>query len=214
MSAPRHLWSGDWRRESAIAAEELAKRRTRAEWPAERQVDLHSPESRRSPVARRPRARSRRAARVPVARRPRARSRGAARLPVALLLACLLSAGAAYAAVSFAVGSGRPNPASANAAPGWLGIDTISSPLSVGSAGLESGAIVASVAAGSPAAQAGLEPLDVITHIDNHPIATPTDVRAALAGLRAGEQVQIQYDRGPIMYTTQVTLAARPSASP
>ena len=151
-----------------------------------------------------------------MARSARAGSRRAPRRPVALLLAlaCLLSAGASYAAVSFAVGSGRPNPAGASATPGWLGIDTISPPLSVASAAPGSGAIVASVAPGSPAAHAGLEPLDVITHIDNHPVATPTDVQAALAGMRAGEQVEIQYDRGPIMYTTQVTLAARPSASP
>src|SRR2546423_14225339 len=35
MSAPRHLWSGEWRRESAAVAEELAQRRGQSEPPAE-----------------------------------------------------------------------------------------------------------------------------------------------------------------------------------
>src|SRR5438876_579370 len=34
MSAPRHLWSGDWRLDSAAAAKELAKRRAQNEEPA------------------------------------------------------------------------------------------------------------------------------------------------------------------------------------
>jgi hypothetical protein len=36
MSAPRHLWSGDWRLDSAAAAEELARRRAEAEKPPEK----------------------------------------------------------------------------------------------------------------------------------------------------------------------------------
>jgi hypothetical protein len=35
MSAPRHLWSGDWRQESSAHAEALAARRARREQPAE-----------------------------------------------------------------------------------------------------------------------------------------------------------------------------------
>lgn len=35
MSAPRHLWSGDWRRESSEHTEELTGRRRRPDGPAE-----------------------------------------------------------------------------------------------------------------------------------------------------------------------------------
>ena len=129
-------------------------------------------------------------------------------------LLTLLSAGAAYAVVSLLVGSGGQSSAVSSAGPGWLGVDMSSITASGGSSPIGGGVVVANVVPGSPAAAAGLEPGDVITQIDNQPIATPADVESAIAGMRAGEQIEIQYDRGPAEYTTQATLAARPAAYP
>jgi S1-C subfamily serine protease len=122
-------------------------------------------------------------------------------------LLTLLSAGATYAAVSALIGPGAGSPATASAAPGWLGVDTTSFPLG-------GGAMVVDVAPGSPAEAAGLQPGDVITQIDNRPVATQADVDSAIAGMHPGQQLEIGYARGPITYTTQATLAARSAANP
>lgn len=122
----------------------------------------------------------------------------------------LLSAAAAFAAVSLAFGgnsqraSNGQHAPSASSAPAWLGIDLTSFPIG-------GGAIVANVAPGSPAQAAGLEPGDAITQFDNQPVATPSDVESTLAAMHAGQRVEIGYARGPIPFSTQVTLAARPS---
>jgi S1-C subfamily serine protease len=122
-------------------------------------------------------------------------------------LATLLSAGAAYGMVSLLVGSDgqRAAPVAGGATP-WLGIATASSPLG--------GAVIADVAAGSPAAAAGLQPGDVITQIDNQPVSAPSDVSSAIASGHAGDQVEIQVQRGPMTYTMQATLAKHPGGSP
>lgn len=121
-------------------------------------------------------------------------------------LVALLSAGVAYAAVALLLGSGGQSPAIASGAPAWLGVD-------MGSfAG--AGAVIVDVVPGSPAAVAGLEPGDVITQVANRPVWAATDVESALAGMRAGERVEIQYDRGPMTYAAQATLAARPASYP
>jgi serine protease Do len=77
-----------------------------------------------------------------------------------------------------------------------------------------SGVTIVNVSAGSPADQAGLHAGDVIIQIENQPVQTPTDLESALAGMHAGQQVQIEYDRGPILLTTQVTLRAGPANGP
>jgi S1-C subfamily serine protease len=161
---------------------------------------------------------------------------------VVILLAALVSAGIAYAAVSSLVGSDNRGSASsaaparpashaapAAAAPAWLGVETESvasaggglssgsgSGNSGGTGGFSSGAgvVVTNVAPGSPADAAGLEPGDVITQIDSRAVNSPNDINSALAGMHAGQQVEIQYQRGPFADSAQVTLAARPSGSP
>jgi S1-C subfamily serine protease len=76
---------------------------------------------------------------------------------------------------------------------------------------LGNGALIVDAAPGGPADRGGLQPGDVITGIDNHPVQSPADFNAVLAGLHAGQQVQINYEQGPLSYTTQVSLQARPS---
>ena len=76
------------------------------------------------------------------------------------------------------------------------------------------GVLVTDVVPGSPADAAGIEPGDLITAIDNQSVATPNQVNAALARMHPGEQVTIQYQRGPFVQSAQVTLEARPPGSP
>jgi S1-C subfamily serine protease len=122
-------------------------------------------------------------------------------------LLALASASVTYAAVSALIDTGTRSAATASAAPGWLGIDTTEFPLG-------SGAMIVDLAPGGPAQAAGLQPRDVITRVGNHAVATPADVDSAIAGMHAGQRVEIGYARGPITYTTQVTLAARSASSP
>lgn len=134
-----------------------------------------------------------------------------------MALAMLLSAGVAFAAVSLARSGGGSSPSSTNPSvasspvrtptPAWLGVDTVSFPAA-------NGAVVMDVVPGSPADVAGLQPGDVITQIGNQPVQTPTDIESALAGMHAGQQVEIQYDRGLISSTTRATLRARPANVP
>lgn len=200
MPAPRHLWSGDWRRESDAAAEARARH----------QAPTEEPQAAPPPSPPKPQAPSAAARALAFARS--LRPRGA----VLLALAMLLSAGVGYAAVSLARSgdggsprSSTPTVASSPARtskPAWLGVDTMSFPAG--------GVIVVDVVPGSPAAAAGLEPGDVITQIGNRPVQTPADVESAIAGRHAGQQVEIQYEQGPISNTTQATLQPRPANGP
>ena len=74
--------------------------------------------------------------------------------------------------------------------------------------------MVVNVVPGSPADVAGLELGDVITQIGNRPVQVPSDLESALAGMHAGQQIEIQYERGPISSTTQATLRGRPANGP
>jgi hypothetical protein len=77
---------------------------------------------------------------------------------------------------------------------GWLGVRTLGS--SRYGRGKQPGLIVLSVAAGSPAARAGLRPTDILYAIDEHVLRQPGDVVAALAGREAGELARVQFQRG------------------
>jgi S1-C subfamily serine protease len=101
----------------------------------------------------------------------------------------------------------------------WLGVELAASPVlaggfqsGFGSFPFGAGALVINVVAGSPAANAGIAPGDVITGIGNQPVSRPTEVGSSLAGLQVGDHVQVTYDQGPFSYTTRVTLTAQPPA--
>jgi membrane-associated protease RseP (regulator of RpoE activity) len=215
MSSPRHLWSGDWQLDSAAVAEELAKQRARSGEPEEPAPD-------RPPPPRKPSATERLLAALRDLRRFLARvlaqtgavirnaigrlSGRGRRLGVALVVVVvtLLSAGVAFGVTSLLIDSGGSSK-TASAGHVWLGIVTVNAPYGVG-------AMVTTVAPGSPAASAGLQSGDVTTQINNQAIQGPSDVNAALAGLRAGNELQVQFNRGPTSYSTLVTLAARPAS--
>jgi S1-C subfamily serine protease len=57
--------------------------------------------------------------------------------------------------------------------------------------GLGSGAVVASVKPGGPAARAGIAPGDHIVSINGQPVTSPVDVAGVLATLKPGQTVSI-----------------------
>jgi hypothetical protein len=226
MSAPRHLWSGDWRLDSAAAAEELARRRAGAQEPAEA-PDPEPPEPGPSAGARA--ADRLRAAGDDLGARSGERMRdmgdrvrdrlaalGRHRSSLLVVLGTLLVAAAAYGAVSLVAGSGGNGSANGDGSPAYLGVDMANTPFNFPGGGngfpFANGVMIINVTPGSPAAAAGLESGDVITNINNQPVTTPAQVHAAIARLHAGDRVQIQYVQAFTTYTTQATLTAPPGS--
>jgi putative serine protease PepD len=91
----------------------------------------------------------------------------------------------------------------------FIGIST--EPLlasTTGQAGTQ-GLRVAAVVPGGPAATAGLQVGDIITSIDGQPAESSDQLMAVALTKRAGDRVQIGYERGGSPATTTITLAAR-----
>jgi S1-C subfamily serine protease len=90
----------------------------------------------------------------------------------------------------------------------------------------DKGALVQSVAPGSPAAKAGLRAGttriqgqfvaggDLIVGIDGKPVTRPEEISAAIAGKKPGDQVRIDFYRGHTKKSVTVTLADRPNKAP
>ena len=74
-----------------------------------------------------------------------------------------------------------------------------------------SGAQVAQVKSGSPAAGAGLKAGDVITAFAGQTIQSPDELTAAVATKAPGDNVSVTYVRNGTTKTTQVTIGNRPS---
>lgn len=230
MSSPRHLWSGDWRRDSDAAADELAKRRAagahapqRAPAPAGRQESA-IPATQPQPIAapkpqpiaapkppRPPResALDRAAAalrrtreRLPALRPPSAQHR---RLTLVIVLAALVLAGAVYG-LSALGGSGSPTASALGTGRPWLGIE-LSNPIG-------GGVIVTWVAPGGPADRAGIEPGDVVMQIGNRAVNSPNDIDSAIQGMNPGDRIRIVILRGATTYTTVAKLAGAPAGIP
>lgn len=205
MSPPKHLWSGDWQRESDAAAQERANRvpSPPSAEPAPPALPARSPVRRPARVAAGPSLRARLgAALVAIVRAVRDRR---ARLRFALLvaLAALVVVGAAYGVST--IGRSDSGSAVAGQAP-WLGLEMGISP---------SGAVVvSSVASGGPAAAAGLKAGDVIIQFDSRPVVTPIDVTEGVDALLPGDQVELQVQRGSATYLVQATVRPRPAPSP
>ncbi len=199
MSAPRHLWSGDWQLESSAHAEDLAARREHGEEPAE-------PEP-AAPTPRRSRVRQAIGTLRERLRGVRAPSRRRIRVAALVGILALLAVAGAYAVTSGPTASTNPQPAALSSqAEAWLGVDLTAAPVR--------GAVVAAVVPGSPAAQAGIRPGDVITQLDTEPIQTPAIFVSAISGMQPGERVDIQLQRGGSQYTVHAELASRPARNP
>jgi putative serine protease PepD len=79
------------------------------------------------------------------------------------------------------------------------------------SASSGTGAQVARLNGGSPAAKAGLKAGDVITSFAGETIASPADLTAAVASKQPGDKVNVTYVRNGKSHTTEITLGTRPS---
>ncbi len=101
--------------------------------------------------------------------------------------------------------SGKANSTVHIGLPGFLGvsIDTTSS---------GNGAVLAGVASGTPAANAGLVAGDTITAINNTPVTSASGLTAAMTGHKPGEKVTVTWaDRSGASQSASVTLAAGPA---
>ncbi|WP_255872966.1 S1C family serine protease [Microbulbifer elongatus] len=99
--------------------------------------------------------------------------------------------------------------------PGWLGVEAENlNPLLARAFNLAStnGVIITAIYKSGPAHQAGLQPGDVITHINATPINDGKHGNAAMATLRPGEVVTITYIRDGETLATQATVSERPQA--
>jgi serine protease Do len=75
---------------------------------------------------------------------------------------------------------------------------------------VQQGVIVAAVTAESPADRAGLRRGDIITRVDEVPVAQGGDLRRALRARSPGAQVTLTVLRGSKRFTTRVRLAEPP----
>jgi serine protease DegS/serine protease DegQ len=96
---------------------------------------------------------------------------------------------------------------------GWLGVEIGNVTVSADS-GLPAaarGATVLDVYPGGPAAQAGLQPGDILLKLGKQPITDPFDFRTREAELTPGSKVEVSGLRAGVPFHTEVTLAQRPS---
>ena len=94
---------------------------------------------------------------------------------------------------------------------GWLGVSAQSLTPTMATAlhmSAPSGALVAEVQDGSPAASAGIQPGDVITKVGAQPVQDPRDLARIVAGIHSGTEQEVTVRRGGQDKTLPVTLAA------
>ncbi|MDG4647816.1 trypsin-like peptidase domain-containing protein [Roseibacterium sp. SDUM158017] len=96
---------------------------------------------------------------------------------------------------------------------GWLGvqIQAVDAPLAA-ALGLDApqGVLVSDVTEGGPAAEAGLQPGDVILEIAGRSFDAPRDLSIAVAELSQGETVTVGYLRAGAREETDITIGLRP----
>jgi serine protease DegQ len=98
---------------------------------------------------------------------------------------------------------------------GWIGADYAFVPIAADS-GLPAaarGAQVTTVYPGSPAAQAGIQPRDILLRVGTDDILDPADLRRREAALKPGSKVQISGLRNGAPFHVEVVLAQRPAMS-
>lgn len=98
---------------------------------------------------------------------------------------------------------------------GWLGADYAFVPVAANS-GLPAaarGVQVTDVYPGSPAAQAGIQPHDILLRIGEHDILDPSDLRRYEASLKPGTRLEVSGLRNGSPFHVETTLATRPQAT-
>ena len=76
------------------------------------------------------------------------------------------------------------------------------------------GAQVGEATAGGPAAEAGIQPGDVVTEVDGDRVQDPDDVAQAIEDNEPGDRVEVKVDRDGSEHTIEVTLGQRPEQLP
>ncbi len=93
----------------------------------------------------------------------------------------------------------------------WLGVEgTDLSAAQQRSLGLAGGAVLHEVVEGSPAAESGLQPGDVITDLAGRDVRSISTLIVALRACDPGDLVPVGYVRGPARQQTTVVIGARP----
>jgi putative serine protease PepD len=87
-----------------------------------------------------------------------------------------------------------------SAATAYLGVRAQAAPSGT------TGVVVAEVAAGSPAADAGMQAGDVITKVDDTSVAQPSELAAAVRAHAPGDSVTVTYTRNGTSATAKVRL--------
>ncbi len=98
---------------------------------------------------------------------------------------------------------------------GWIGADYafVAIPANSGLPSAARGAQVTAVYPGSPAAQAGIQPRDILLRIGTDDILDPADLRRHEAALKPGSKVEVSGLRNGSPFHVEVTLAQRPQMS-
>jgi S1-C subfamily serine protease len=98
---------------------------------------------------------------------------------------------------------------------GWLGVglQPVMVPDSLrAAAGRDSGMMVVNLAAGGPAAAAGVLPGDIMLDLDGTPVRPARALAAAMGPERIGQSVTLRLLRAGALQTLPVVIAARPAA--
>lgn len=218
MQPERRLWTGDWERDSAARAEELAAARRRrqpwepepeleAEPEAERERQPATAVSRPQPAPTRPPAPRR--PRTPVAARLAPLRRRLPARTLALVLIGLLLIAAVAVALTAVLSSGsssdhHASSAAVREADRWLGVQLVAGP--GGSAVLET------VDPNGAAAYGGLEPGDVISQINGQAVDSLGAAANAIDGMQQGQQAVIVVDRGSAVALGSFPMPVRPGS--
>jgi serine protease DegQ len=96
---------------------------------------------------------------------------------------------------------------------GWIGADYTDMPITPGAAPRQRGVYVVRVIPESPAAQAGLQPNDVLLKLDGTPIVDQIDLLNREAALAPGTKVHIEGLRRNVPFSVDLTLVQRPAPS-
>ena len=116
--------------------------------------------------------------------------------------------------IAHAISSGKASSTVHIGATAFLGIEVESDTPGYGNGGpgaSASGALIASVVSGGPAASAGLAAGDVITAIDGHTISSPSAIPALVLTKKPGAKISVAYlDQSGTSQTASVTLGSGP----
>ena len=99
---------------------------------------------------------------------------------------------------------------------GWIGIEAQIVPQDIiDAAGLEQGGIlIVAVLNGSPAAQSGIVPGDIMTRVDGKPLFNPQYTINMISQVKPGTRLEIELLRGWKRETVSVQVAERPALMP